>query len=287
MKIGFLFFIALCCDRLSFAQSLKNETSKKFVIGTVDTIQSGILGEKRIVNIYLPDDYSPDAANGYPVIYLLDGGADEDFVHIVGLVKYFTTSWVNRFSPSIVVGIENVNRRRDFTFATSNLDFVTKTGFDKNSFPQHGGSPKFIAFIEKELQPFIQSHYKTNASKTIIGESLGGLLATEILLKNPSLFNTYIIISPSLWWGDESLLAETPALIKRSSRDSIKIYVGAAKKSEDGVMYRDAQNLALLLKKYEHQNISVSFDYLANETHATIIHQAVYNAFKLLNPEKK
>jgi len=32
----------------------------------------------------------------------------------------------------------------------------------------------------------------------IIGQSLGGLLASEILMKKPELFNKYVIISPSL-----------------------------------------------------------------------------------------
>ena len=66
--------------------------------------------------------------------------------------------------------------------------------------PNNGGSDKFITFIEKELQPYIERTYSTNDSKTIIGQSLDGLLATEILFKNPKLFNHYIIISPSLWW---------------------------------------------------------------------------------------
>ena len=63
----------------------------------------------------------------------------------------------------------------------------------------------FIA-IEKELQPYIETKYKTNNDKTIIGQSLGGLFATEVLLKKPTLFNKYIIISPSLWWDNGSLL---------------------------------------------------------------------------------
>ena len=277
----------LCNFSKSQDTDVKNKSKEKpFLLGIIDTIQSSLLSETRAINIYLPEGYSPDSASTYPVIYLLDGGGDEDFIHIVGLVRYFNQPWINRFPKSIVVGIASVNRRKDFTFATPNLDFVGRMGFDKSAFTSYGGSEKFISFIEKELQPFIEKNCKTNLSKTIIGESLGGLLATEILLKKPKLFNTYIIISPSLWWGKESLLKEAPQLLKTNSEHKIKVYVGAANKEESIIMYDDAKELEQTLKKYGGDKVEVSFDYLSNETHATIIHQAVYNAFKLLYPAK-
>ncbi|WP_462245489.1 alpha/beta hydrolase-fold protein [Ferruginibacter sp.] len=34
-------------------------------------------------------------------------------------------------------------------------------------------------FIEKELQPYIENKYKTINSKTIIGQSLGGLFSNR------------------------------------------------------------------------------------------------------------
>ena len=275
----------ICFTNISFGQSTKPGANNKFILGNIETIQSAILNETRTVNICLPEGYSPDSSATYPVIYLLDGGADEDFIHIAGLVRYYTTPWIARFPNSIVVGIENVNRKRDFTFTTSNLDFLSKVGFDKALFKDHGGSEKFISFIEKELQPFIQTHYKTNEGKTIIGESLGGLLASEILLKRPSLFDTYIIISPSLWWGGESLITEPTEISKNTFTGKLNIYIGASNKAEDTRMYNDAFALSQKLTKISNKNVKVSFDYLPNETHATISHQAVYNAFKFLYPQ--
>lgn len=74
-------------------------------------------------------------------------------------------------------------------------------------YPATGKAAKFMAFIEKELQPFIQKKYKTNTVTTIIGQSVGGLFTTEVLLKKPTLFNNYIIVSPSSSWENETLLA--------------------------------------------------------------------------------
>jgi predicted alpha/beta superfamily hydrolase len=271
------------CIEVAPAPELKKQNL--FALSVIDTIASKELNETRTINIYLPEGYSPDSSATYPVIYLLDGGVEEDFVHITGIVRYNTQPWIDRFPRSIVVGIENTVRRRDFTFAVPNLDFVEDVGFKKEQFPAYGGSAKFISFIEKELQPFIEKKYKTTEGKTIIGESLGGLLATEILLKHRKLFDTYIIMSPSLWWNKQSLLAEAPDLLKTGTTKKTRVYIGACSKEEDTGMYKDAVALSEVLKKQSNDSLHVYFDYLPNETHATIIHQAVYNAFRTLYPK--
>ncbi|MEZ0538913.1 alpha/beta hydrolase [Fibrella arboris] len=285
--IRLLIALALCTATRSFGQSgrVQPASAPPIQLGITDSLASTILHETRRVNIYLPDGYSPDSARTYPVIYLLDGGIDEDFVHIAGLVRYNTTPWINRFPPSIVVGIQNVNRRRDFTFAVPNLDFVEKTGFSRSQFTAYGGSAKFMAFLEKELQPFIEKRYAANTVRTLIGESLGGLLATEILLRKPTLFNTYIILSPSLWWDNESLLRQ-PGW-STLGRHPLTVYVGACEKTSSVVMYKDAKALADLLGRQPAGKLRVLFDYLPTETHATLLHQGVYNAVKAIYPLTK
>jgi predicted alpha/beta superfamily hydrolase len=278
--------MALCLilsATLAFGQQTKpkqTEKIKPFVLGVIDEIQSIELAEKRILNIYLPDGYNPKDTIKYPVIYLLDGSADEDFVHIVGLVQYNSFEWINQVPKSIVVGIATVDRRRDFTFPTT-------IQVDKKKYPTTGQSDKFISFIEKELQPFIQTKYKTN--KTIIVQSLGGLLATELLLKKTTLFNTYIIISPSLWWDNGSLLKLNSNLLAENFNQSTAIYIGVGKEGLTPteiprVMEVDANVLAEKIKGTKSKHIKVYFDYLPQENHATIMHQAVSNSFRFLYP---
>ncbi len=52
-------------------------------------------------------------------------------------------------------------------------------------------------------------------------------------------------------------------------------------------MYEDAVALSDVLKKYGGSRMKVYYDYLPGEIHATIIHQAVYNALRLLYPQTK
>lgn len=258
---------------------------RPFVIGVIDEIQSDGLAEKRVLNIYLPEGYNKNDTVKYPVVYLLDGSADEDFLHVAGLYQFFTFPWINSVPKSIVVGIATVDRRRDFTYPTT-------IESDKKRYPTTGGSLNFINFIEKELQPYIEKKYKTTLSKTIIGQSFGGLLATEVLLKKPELFNQYIIISPSLWWDNGSLLGLSSPVLSQNFKGKTDIYIGVGKEglvpgSNPRVMEVDANLLAEKIKSTESKNVNVYFDYLPNEDHATIMHQAVLNALRALHPRKK
>lgn len=280
MKIAVLLLITTTLSLQAFCQIKKtnNADIKPFVLGVIDEIYSTELGEKRILNIYLPEGYNKNDTITYPVTYLLDGSADEDFIHVAGLYQFNSFEWVNRAPKSIVVGIATVDRRRDFTYPTS-------IEADKKKYPTTGHSDKFIAFIEKELQPFIKANYKVSASRTIIGQSLGGLLASEILLKKPMLFNKYIIVSPSLWWDNGSLLNIPSQLFQETFSQETKIYIGVGKEgltptAIPRVMEVDANLLADKLKQIRNKKIAVSFDYLPEENHATIYHQAILNAMK-------
>lgn len=266
-----ILWLSIAIINTTFGQN--SLVTKPFVLGLIDTISSKELGETRTLNIYLPEGYSKDSIATYPVIYLLDGSADEDFIHIAGLVQFACFPWVKLLPKSVVVGIANVDRRRDFTYPTT-------IGKDKKDFPTTGQSQKFIAFIENELQPYIQKNYSTNSSKTIIGQSLGGLLATEILFKKPTLFNHYVIVSPSLWWDNESLLSVAPVFANPDFQQNTTVFVAVGK--EGKIMEADASRLVDLLKKGAARTTKTDFHYFTDENHATIFHLAVYKAFEKL-----
>ena len=245
-----------------------NAVPKDFVLGEIVTLNSKILNEDRILNIYLPAGYGTDPLKKYPVIYLLDGSSDEDFIHIVGLAQFANFPWTKMLEPTIIVGIGNVDRKRDFTYPSNNEQ-------DNTELPTSGGSDKFIAFLESELQPYIASHYSTNNNKTIIGQSLGGLLATEILYTKSELFTNYIIVSPSLWWDDESLLSDK-TIADFAQKKTVYLAVG----KEGEVMESVAKKLNQKLSAVDEEDLSIYFDYIENVKHGNILHLAVYRAFE-------
>ncbi|SUX47871.1 alpha/beta hydrolase [Chryseobacterium indoltheticum] len=266
--------LLISCSILFAFQSMvfaQTENVKPLAIGEIRTIKSKILNEDRTLNIYLPQNF--DKTKSYPIIYLLDGSMNEDFIHVTGLIQFFNQMY--SMPETIVVGIVNIDRKKDFTFHTDLKDL-------QKDYPTTGHSDKFISFLEKELKPYVEGQFKTT-DKYLFGQSLGGLLATEILLKKPELFNNYFIISPSLWWDDESLLKEAPQLLSKIPDTKKFIYVSVGK-GEHPVMVKDAEAFYDVLKKSNKKNWTVEYKMMEGDNHATILHRSLYEGLVKLFP---
>jgi predicted alpha/beta superfamily hydrolase len=254
----------------AFAQ--KNLSETPFIIGFSDSLDSEVLKETRKVNVYLPENLPTDSLKKLPVIVLLDGSRSEDFLHTAGLLHFLSFPWLQIMPPCILVGIENTDRKRDFTFPTS-IDA------DKKNYPTTGGSANFIRFLETELMPMLEKKYGFGGKKSLIGQSLGGLLATEILFTKPQLFEQYIIISPSLWWDNESLLKKGQNLAEYQGK---KIEIFLAVGNEGKIMKQGKKKISKKIRRLKKENLVILETYLPDENHANIMHQALYKAFTTL-----
>ncbi len=264
-----LLFIGMIVLGSVLGVAQRTQPPRLFTLGVTETVHSFALGEDRILNIALPLGYSTDSAARYPVIYLLDGSADEDFIHVSGAVQFASFEWINWLPPTIVVGIANIDRKRDLTYPTT----IAK---DKAEFPTTGGSADFMKFLGEELIPFIDSNYHTLNERWLIGQSLGGLFAAEVLLKKPELFQRYLIVSPSVWWDNGSLLDVQPAFITDPAKAPKQVYIAVGK--EGKVMVNGAKKLAAMTKKSA--TTKVGFEYLPDHDHANILHRAVMDGFR-------
>ena len=251
------------------AQSL---TRTPFTIGEVLQFPSVVLGQERTLNVYLPREYGRDTAASFPVIYLLDGSADEDFIHIAGLVQFHSFPWLDRLPPTIVVGVANVDRTHDLTYPSRDTAY-------RRDYPTSGGSAAFAAFLEKEVQPLIDRTYRTTSPTTLIGQSLGGLFATEVLYRRPYLFDNYLIVSPSLWYDDESVLTDwsLPKLMGQS------VYIAVGKEGES--MERVARGLHAKLDDAPARPARLGFGYYEGLDHGDALHRAAYDGLLFLFEE--
>ncbi|WP_315651440.1 alpha/beta hydrolase [Roseateles aquae] len=252
--------------------------STPYVIAQTYALQSQVLNEKRELNIMLPEGYAEQPDQRYPVVYLLDGGQQEDFTHMAGAVQYASFSWVQRLPPVILVGISNTDRKRDMTFKASPQFVWPKWlhGYTE-AYKHAGGSANFIRYIETEVQPFVERHFRTSGDRLLVGQSLAALLATEILLKKPALFNHYVIMSPSLWWDNGSLLKQAPQHLRLLPASPLKVYLAVGKEGPE--MVKDARALAAQLRQHKTPQMQFVFEYLPKEDHGSILHPAALNAF--------
>lgn len=168
------------------------------------TIESETLKETRRINVYTPPGYAEGTAR-YPVLYMPDGGIQEDFPHIATTLDVGIRA--GEIKPMILVGIENTERRRDMTGPTEVEE-------DRKIAPRVGGSAAFRRFISNELMPEVQRRYRATDETGIIGESLAGLFILETFFLEPGLFDTAISLDPSLWWNNEELVKKTGEHLK-------------------------------------------------------------------------
>ena len=161
------------------------------------TVASLAIGESRLINVYTPPGYRPSSTKKYPVLYMPDGGLDEDFPHVVNTIDSLIA--LGAIRPVIVVGIPNTERRRDLTGPTR---FAADSAIAKHV----GGSFAFRRFIRDELFAAVQSRYRTTDERGLVGESLAGLFVVETFLAEPALFSHYVAFDPSLWWNGGALV---------------------------------------------------------------------------------
>ncbi|MDQ6738340.1 MAG: alpha/beta hydrolase-fold protein [Gemmatimonadota bacterium] len=192
------------------------------------TIGSVALHEARPINVHLPADYRAGDTTRFPVLYMPDGGMDEDFPHVVKTVDSLTS--LSAIRPVIIVGIPNTERRRDLTGPT-------RVSRDSAVAPHVGGSAAFRRFVEHELVPAIDTRYRTTHERTIIGESLAGLFIVETFLRDPGTFDHYIAFDPSLWWNHGALVDSASVLLRRGAMEHAPhatLYIAASSDDIDG-----------------------------------------------------
>ena len=160
--------------------------------------------DDRQVNVYLPDGYREDAAKRYPVLYVIDGGLSQDFLHVAG-TSALNAIW-GRSQPVIVVGVETKDRRNELIGSPG-------TAAQHKQYPTAGQSARFRAFLRDQVKPMVAARYRTSGEDGVIGESLAGLFITETWLREPGLFDRYAAIDASLWWEDGALSKETAKLL--------------------------------------------------------------------------
>lgn len=221
------------------------------------TVASKVLSEDRRINVYTPRAYKFSATAKLPVLYMPDGGLDEDFPHIVKSVDSLINLGVIR--PVIVVGIPNTERRRDLTGPT-------RVKSDSAIAPRVGGSAAFRRFIRDELFPEVKYRYRITDERSIVGESLAGLFIVETFLMEPAMFDHYVAIDPSLWWNNYALTDGAASDLPGLGGAPRTFYIASADSKE--ISGASAKLVAIL--RAAPTNIRVTYEPRTDLTHATI-----------------
>ncbi|MEZ2337915.1 alpha/beta hydrolase-fold protein [Mucilaginibacter sp. RCC_168] len=257
-----LLFVLLVCLASSALAQLKSLNIIR------DTIYSNILKEKRAIEIVLPEGYSDTAAIKYDVIYITDG---EWNTQIVSNIERFLE--IQFIPANIMVSLPNTMlqgqnmRGRDLT--------PTRTDGD----PQSGGAARYIAFIKTELMPYINKKYRTTGMNTYHGGSLGGLFGMYTLMKEPRLFQSYLLADPSFWWDKDYLPKLVRDSIGKISLNNTTLLI-TGREGEPAKEQR-VNAMDSIIQKAAPAGLHYKLMLYNDETHNSMIFRTVYDGLKL------
>jgi predicted alpha/beta superfamily hydrolase len=170
----------------------------------------------------LPGSYS-DTAKRYPVLYALDGEWEFPLVTAI-----HSALCGDGFIPEmIIVGVGwpdnfETNRMRDFTSSSLKEDSSS------------GGASKFMSVIKNEVMKLIDSNFRSDKKNNIIyGGSLGGYFALYSLFHDPTLFNGYVVCSPSLQWDNEVTFKFEKEFAEKNHVLNVKMLISSSGTEEE------------------------------------------------------
>lgn len=264
------------CSAADIPVTSDTENSHPIVIGDSFKLSSDITHQSHEINVWTPPEMGEDGKT-YPVLYVIDGGQDQDFQHIAGLAQLASIS--NRFETPIVVGIRTSNRYYQLTPKMTDSRYLPWNGTEEK--PEMGGADDFHRFIAEEVRPFIEMKYPNNERRILLGESLAGFYITREFLRNPDSFTDYIAVSPSLWLDDQRLAKEAAELLEKHDDKTRQIYFTMA--DEGGTMQAGLDKVITAITERDFKNLNMIYvDRRKSESHSTIYHGAALDALTQL-----
>jgi predicted alpha/beta superfamily hydrolase len=235
--------------------------------GTVKklTIKSAVLGEDRVVLVRTPVGYETGKVS-YPVLYMTDG--DAHINHTASTIEFLTQN--GRIPELIVVGVTNTDRTRDLTPVKSSQ----KNPAGELQFPTSGGADNFLKFFETELIPEIEKQYRVQPYRIFAGHSLGGLFAIHAMMTKPGLFNSYVAVSPSLQWENDSELKRAEEFFKTQKEMKVTLFVSIG--NEPGGIGADFDRFKELLSKTNIAGFDWQAERMADEDHGSVVLRSHY-----------
>lgn len=237
------------------------------VIGSIHRIKSTVYGDEQIITVRLPRGYAESPEKKYPVLFSVDGGADQDFELLAGIAAEaeFSTS----FEPFILIGVTTKERSKQLTPELKRLPLAQlKASFGERMVP--GGAPKFREYLARDVLPWAKNRYRTD--RTIVtAASLGGLFVVDTFLERPDMFDDYIALTPSVWWDDGRIVDDATKKLRLHSSSNRRLYLTMG---DEGVGNRTGPWMSTLVRALQTdapQGLKWAFvDRSANEEHRTM-----------------
>jgi predicted alpha/beta superfamily hydrolase len=175
------------------------------------------------------------------VLYVLDGDGYFGTFSFAARMR----GMYGELQPAIVVGIgypesegnlKLMLDRRQYDFTATRMDpsEAGKAGLNPDP-AAFGGADAFLQILEREVKPRVAAQLPVDTSReTLFGHSLGGLFALHALFTSPGSFDTYLVLSPSIWYDHRAVLGDEAkfAAAVKSGKAAPRVFVAVGGEEE-------------------------------------------------------
>jgi len=180
-----------------FQEPPELEWAAKIPHGRVEELDfnSKLLNNQRRVYVYLPPEHTKPSPQRFATFYIHDGG------------EYLSRARL----PTV---LDNLRHSQDIPpLIAVMVDPVDRMG-------EYHTNEHYAQFMEKELIPYIDRHYRTRAergARGVMGASLGGLISTYLALSRPHLFSKVAGQSSALFLEQDKIATLVNGLTANTS----------------------------------------------------------------------
>lgn len=190
---GFTLAIGLCGALARLAAQDVPLTGAR--VDSLGPLAGAGLHHRHEVEVYLPPGYGSELNRRYPVLYSLDGQA----LGVMDAATIMATQVLaGRMVPIIIVAIHSDTDWRGEEYALAGQQALQVNG---------AGAAAFQQFVLDSVMPLIEERYRVARGPNhtaMMGWSLGGLSAFDMVWNHPDLFGIAGLFSGSFWWRDNN-----------------------------------------------------------------------------------
>ncbi len=227
-----------------------------------ETIKSKKLNASREIQIILPKGYEEKTKEKFPLLIVLD--ADYLIAPVAANIRYGAN--IDENPDFIIVGINQAK----------NNDRVYDSEFEDTGIPSVN-SGAFYEFLGMEIIPYIESKYRVQPFRAIMGHGATAAFCNAYLYKDTSIFNAYIVMSPVYAFDMENVVANRLSVLKQN----IFYYLSSA----NGDLKADKEKTKILdtnIKAKKKDNVTYLLDTYPNGTHYNYVTQAIPSALNFI-----
>jgi predicted alpha/beta superfamily hydrolase len=261
MKINRAALTILTSILLFFVNGVLAQTEKEKIPGVmipgahVRTLVSKDTGRTYDLYFQLPDLKS---GKKYPVLFVLDGQWDFKLLDSVyGGLHY------DKFVPEmIIVGITYAGKNPNY----DRLRAMDYTPTAVKNVPGSGDAAKFLAFLKKDVFPFVEKNYQADASKRILmGSSYGGLFTLYAMFTEPELFYGYVAAAPAVSYDDNFSFKQEKSFAESNKKLPVRLSVSVGGVEE---LTEPVKSFMNILKSRSYNGLKLETRVIEGEGHA-------------------